>query len=794
MRKALKMGDKLKILIIDDDEVDRLTLIRALKNSGRSFEITQCSDGETGSAYLQKEHFDCLFLDYLLPGSDGLVLLRKIRKEGFAAPIIVITSQGDEKIAVEMMKSGASDYIVKSQISPPIIDKIVAAAIQLHMVENQKKDAIKALKISESRLSEAQKIAKLGNWEIDVLTNTVYWSDQMYHIYELDPAIFSPTIDNHLEAIHPDDRDLFVKLALDCGKEKISHDFRILTRSGKTKHISLQGYSLYKGDVRTKIICAVQDITDRKLAEKELIEAKLIAEESIKIKEQFLANVTHEIRNPLNAIIGFSELILKNRDFMIDDHQKYMNAISNSGKNLLTLINDLLDFSKIKSGKFQLEEIEFDVRATVNDAVDLFKPKALEKFIQLECKISPNVPERLKGDPMRLNQALVNLISNSVKFTEEGYVKLKVRMIRRNQEQCLIRFVVEDTGIGIAPDRLDDVFESFTQASSDTSRKYGGTGLGLAIVKSIVETQGGVVQVKSKLNEGTIFTVQLPYLIPGNESSIFSNIDEENFDEEFKRSFKNKRILLAEDNEINQLLTFSILTDIGCDVTVVSSGDQLVKKVFESRFDLVMTDIEMPGMDGYAASKKIRNSKNPDVSAIPILAITGHALKKEIVNCLEAGMNDYIQKPYNAPELLKKINNLFTKSRTPQLSPGAPEAPGQTIETSYLKKLSGSRELYDQMISIFLSQFPENMNKLNEYFRTSNWKELRHLSHKLKSTYNLFGAQTAKDNLYLIEKECENSPANKKKIDALIRDFISASEKMYDELKEELGAGEGTAV
>jgi len=780
------MSQNMKILIIDDDEVDRLTLIRALKCSGHSYDIVQCSDGESGVERLRNDDFDCLFLDYLLPGSDGLTLLRKIRKEGFSAPIIVITSQGDENIAVEMMKSGATDYVVKNQISAPLIGKIVASAMQLYMVENQKKEAIKALKISEARLAEAQKIAKIGNWEIDLIANQVYWSEQMYRIYELDPATFVPTLENHLIAIHPDDRPLFERLVLHGDQNKISHDFMALTPSGNIKHINIQGYTLYHDHVKSKIRCAVQDITRRKRAEQELIQAKLVAEESIRVKERFLANVTHEIRNPLNAIIGFSELILKNKDFLIEEHKKYINAIYKSGKNLLTLINDLLDFSKIKSGKFQFEEIEFDLRETVHGAVDMFKPKALEKSIQLECRISGNVPEKLRGDPMRLSQALTNLVSNALKFTEKGYVKLKVRLVRQNQAQCLLRFSVEDTGIGIAPDKLDDIFESFTQASPDTARKYGGTGLGLAIAKSIIESQGGTISVKSKPNKGSIFTIHMPFNLAVRERGAIWQADEEPFDEQFRNCFRNQRILLAEDNEINQLLTLSILSDLGANVTVVSTGRDLVKEAFGSEFDLIITDIEMPGIDGYTAAKKIRGSKNPAISQTPILAMTGHALKQDIARCLEAGMNDYILKPYNAAELLSKINTLLTMDKGQKHVPAVSNRE-QVYDTAYLKKLSGSKELYQQMINMFLSQFDENMLRLNEYSKKRNWKDLRSLSHKLKSTYNLFGAQSAKENLYMIEKECENRPADRQKINALIQEFIETSTKMYAQLKEELG-------
>lgn len=806
------MDRDLKILIIDDDQVDRLTVKRALKKTGFQCEVFESADGESGMELINKEAFDCLFLDYLLPGSDGLMMLRKIRSKGFTAPIIVITSQGDEKIAVEMMKSGATDYLVKNQINSHKISKVLTTAIQLQKAETQKREALEALQVSESRLAEAQKIAKIGNLEIDFMNQSVYWSDELYRIFGMDPKTFQPGINNHLDTVHPEDREELQALFQSENLSSIYHDFRIVSAEEKIKHANIQGYLVGGGDTpHRRIVGTIQDITDRKLAEKELVEAKIIAEESMKVKEQFLANMSHEIRNPLNAIMGFTDLVLKNAEALSEEHAKYINAIHKSGKNLLSLINDLLDFSKMNSGKLSLEEIDFDLNEVIGNAVELFKHKAAEKNIELEAHINKNVPVKLIGDPVRLNQVAINLISNAIKFTHRGYVKVEVGLIKHNHTHCLLRFDVEDTGIGIEQDQLVNIFESFTQASSDTSRKYGGTGLGLAIVKSIVELQGGTVKVVSEVNEGTRFTVSLPYTIQENKSGVEEPEADLNQIEPLKEAMKGKKILLAEDNEINQLLTSSILTDIGCKVTVVANGEDLVKKASAKPFDLIITDIEMPVMDGYAATKKLRNLKQNKASKTPILAMTGHALKKETAKCLEVGMNDFIIKPYLAQELITKMHSLIAKNQSPAENVGTPgesdnlqketmtnqtknhldarhDSEAKVIETAYLKKLSGNKALYDQMINLFLSQYPENMKKLKEFFEKAKWSDLRQLSHKLKSTYNLFGAKAVKENLYQIEKECENSEMDKDKIDILIKDVVSVSEKMYSELKDELDA------
>lgn len=650
------MEDEVRVLVIDDDDVDRLTLSRALKKSDINHVLTECARAEDAFDLLKSNRYDCIFLDYLLPGTDGLMLLRKFRQEGIKTPVIIVTSQGNEKVAVEMMKSGASDYIVKDHINPTNIKRIIQTVTILREIERQQEIAESALKISEARLAEAQKIARMGNWEFTPNFDEVYWSEEMYRIFELD-LTFDPKTRHHLSFFHPDDWKVIKE-----GLEKtlqgavFNNDLQIERPDGKYKYVNVQAY--YHVNVQTgkgKYIGTIQDIDRRKQVEHELVEAKKLAEESGKIKEQFLANMSHEIRTPLNAIIGFSNLLLTSQSNFNDTDRNSIKAIHSASEHLLAIINDILDVSKIESGKLVFEHMDFSLPELVNGVFDLFKLKSDQKSIDLICKIEEDVPIHLSGDPVRLNQVLVNLISNSLKFTDKGYVKLYISIDLQSEDEVSIQFTVEDSGIGIPANKLESIFESFTQASNDTTRVYGGTGLGLTIVKNLVELQRGEISVNSKLKEGTIFRVKLPFKRLKKEykkKDISNGIDPDTYP-------KNLKVLMAEDNELNQVLSKSIFQKIGWDLDIADNGRIAWEKLQKNTYDLILMDVQMPEMDGYQTTQKIRNELTPPFSEIPIIAITAHSLQSELKKCMDAGMNDYISKPFKVKDLIEKITALL---------------------------------------------------------------------------------------------------------------------------------------
>ncbi|HTF80295.1 MAG TPA: response regulator, partial [Cytophagales bacterium] len=638
---------------------DRLSLKRTLKSSGLTCTLIEATDASQGIDILKRERFDCIFLDYLLPGTDGLVTLRKIKQEGIKTPVIITTSQGDGGIAVEMMKSGAFDYIAKNEINSYIIGQTLRNALRLTKAEQEREEAEIALKISQKRLAEAQKMAMVGNWELNMIDRDMYWSDEVYRIFNLDKT-YTPTLSTFLEYFHEEDRMVFEDLIETAeSNETFNRDFRIAISKDDLKFVNIQGYVLDGIDLnKREIIGTIQDITQRKWYEEELIKARYMAEESMKIKEKFLANMSHEIRTPMNAIIGFTSLLLSSE--LTPQQEEFINGIRFSGENLLVIINDILDFSKIQSGKFLIEEIDFVLSDVLNPIMKIFAAKAYKKNIDFQIETDVSTPY-LIGDPVRLNQILNNLIDNAIKFTTSGYVKLSVKQLSNNDKDLTLEFKVIDTGIGIAEEKIDAIFESFTQASSDTTRMYGGTGLGLSIVKNIVEIQKGTIKATSTLGKGSAFTIILTY----KKSSV---VEKEASYEAEPMDLNGTKVLLLEDNQLNQIITKTVLTNVGCMVDIAENGIQGIEMLKESEYDIVLMDIQMPEMDGYETTKHIRTKLPAGISNIPIIAFTADALSTESAKCFAVGMNDYISKPFKKGDLCTKIHKLLKSKQNPSAS------------------------------------------------------------------------------------------------------------------------------
>ena len=391
------------------------------------------------------------------------------------------------------------------------------------------------------------------------------------------------------------------------------------------------------------------------IREKEIAELdKIRAERSVKFKQQFLANMSHEIRTPMNSVIGLTNLLIKTP--LENQQKKYLNVIKKSSESLLVIINDILDLSKIEAGKMNFENIPFSLEDSINTAYHTLLFKADEKKLSFTINIDPNVPRTLIGDPTRLNQILINIAGNAIKFTENGGVTLEINELNRQGNLSMLQFSIIDTGIGIPEDGIGKIFDSFAQAESDTNRKFGGTGLGLTITKQLVELQGGNIKVKSTLGQGTVFIVTIPYLI-GDKVDIGKRNNSEN---DIKpEDLKGIRILLVEDNPFNQMVATDTLTDLIPDISIdlAENGKIAVEMVGKNDYAIVLMDIQMPEMDGFEATGEIRKMPPPK-NQLKIMAMTANVTSEEISKCFESGMDSYISKPFDAQDLLNKIGAL----------------------------------------------------------------------------------------------------------------------------------------
>jgi PAS domain S-box-containing protein len=642
------LDTSISILIIEDNPGDQLLLETHLENTHLSIaKITFASTIAEGISYLQQEAFSLIFLDFFLPDSNGLESYTELCKINSKVPVIILSGLSDTALSLKAISLGAQDFLLKGAYNWQSLEKSVWYSIE-------RKRNIELLKENNERYDLISKATNDIIWDWDMVTNKVKWIGQGLKNY-LAPGIEPEDIpgDFWANGLHPRERRKVIASiyrTITAGGNSSEIDYRFLRNDGTYAHINSRGYIIKNEEQKAiRMIGSMQDITERKIAELETQKARVDAEEARKTQEQFLANMSHEIRTPMNGVIGMTQL-LAGTD-LSKDQKEFVETIKESAANLMVIINDILDLTKIVAGKITIAKTDYVFNDLVNNSIKINQFRADEKGILLKSSIDKNIFPVLSGDPGRLNQILINLVGNAIKFTEKGEVNIDIKLLEQDELSVKIKFSVSDTGIGIAQDKVESVFDRFMQVSGASTRKYGGTGLGLTITRQLIELQGGTIHVKSEQDKGSVFTFYLAIQKGEPPRAEVKNIAAT----PQSCSLEGIKILLAEDNIINQKVAVRTLTNLGALVDVANNGKETIELLRKKRYDIILMDIQMPEMDGYEATRIIRSEISEEINSIPIIAMTASALITDKQKCISAGMNDYIAKPFQAKDLYEKI-------------------------------------------------------------------------------------------------------------------------------------------
>ena len=675
------------------------------------------------------------------------MLLMPIKRDNKLVGVITISNVGEARNWTQEEESFAAS---------------IANILSIYIESEEKRIIGKALMEKTKVLLEAQHVAKIGNYIIDL--NTGEWKSSVVfdQVFGIDRLNYKKDVKNWIKLISPEYSEYVFDVFKEVVRQKKLHvkhrfdeSFKIIRQNdGEERWVSVLGEFQYdENGIPTHMLGTMQDITERKVIEFELIEAKELAESLLQTKANFLSNMSHEIRTPLNGIIGFTSLL---QDSNLNEDQKEMvQAIDNSGKNLLVIVNDILDFSKMEAQKMVFESIPFDLVETLKNTLHLMVLKCQEKGVELIYSIDDNISTKLIGDPNRLNQILNNLVGNAVKFTEQGFVELNLTLLEDSEEEVSIDFSVVDSGIGIESDKLNVIFESFSQASNNTTRIFGGSGLGLAITKKLVELQKGELKVYSQVGVGSNFSFSLNFKKQIN----ISDENEESTSNQIEYSFlKGFRILLAEDIDINRKLIKRIFEKWETTIDIAHDGQEALEMALETNYDLILMDLQMPVMDGLTSAERILRKKE-----LPILALTAYTSKEYEEKCLSVGMKCLLTKPINQEVLLNTlykflVNKDYQVEKMEEVKEISSKQKDKLINFEYLDKVTGGDEEFKkEMVDLVAVQLPKMTLKISNFSKEGNALELKKSIHKLKSTIGVLGLDKGKKLIIEMEKTLAQS-------------------------------------
>jgi len=594
------------------------------------YSVLEAADAAQCRYMLSNNDVDLVILDIMLPDGDGISLCREIKAK-YDIPILFLSALSENDDIITALRAGGDDYLPKPYDIQVLIARVEA---RLRSVRKDKR------------------YISFGRLRLDTVSMAAYFADNDLLTTQKEFSIL-------------------LMLARNIGstvpKAELYENVWGLPYSDNANALFTAGSPLYKkiDDNKTKSGCKCILIANRNIDETKkrqieyengLRDALIVAENSAKTRDKFLRNISHEIRTPLNAIIGFTNLSKQN----IDDKVKlnnYLQKTEYASKHLLSLINDILDLSKIDSGKLQTKTEKFVLKDAVDELLAAINAQTEEKNIDLKISFDKRLSGlALIGDSLRFKQIMLNILSNAVKFTGKNG-KIEFDILRRSEVDNIlyISFIITDNGIGMTDEFKDRIFTPFEQQDERISREYGGTGLGMSIVKNLVTLLKGSINIKSKSGSGTSVTVELPFKYENNQTKLSKNDHSENSE----KSIAGKNILVTEDNALNREIISELLKSQNANVELAVDGLDAVKKYNNSAdnyFDLILMDVQMPNLDGYEATAQIRNSEKPDAVTIPIIAITAHSFESDITKALSSGMNAHISKPINVDDMFKTLH------------------------------------------------------------------------------------------------------------------------------------------